>query len=347
MQYYLALVAFSLSGLSIVHGATPDCEATPTHHAVRIQGQGQQLPFVAGDQNFYQTLDNGWVFALVRAENGWSIRLFAGEPVGNAVDLSSLTPPLKGVPNPRDIFGWHFRNAANTGPNNGDVNAPQEMRAFVISPGLVGTAGFKSSGSALPDPSPNDGIGWLQVIDYGLANPIPGTKARMNYLQFDACLSWPRSDDDRDRMLDLASLEFTSEDSEIYGSCGIDLDRYALTAPFAPRQLTGDFDGDGAGDSITRIQRKQDHRLGLATCRAGTWHQILGFEKHQDLRQGFIDQMENWVIIEPNGDIPHQLTGFDLPKADGPLILLERVEKEAILLFWRNGGWQAEKIYGL
>lgn len=95
------------------------------------------FPFVAGERGFYQALQNGWIFALVRAENGWSLRLHDGEPVADAVDLTSLTPPLRGAPNPRDVFGWHFRNAANTGPNEGDVNALQELRAFVISPALA------------------------------------------------------------------------------------------------------------------------------------------------------------------------------------------------------------------
>jgi len=74
----------------------------------------QQLPFVAGGNYFYQTLGNGWIFSLVPAEFGWSIRLYDAAPVGDAVDLTSLTPPLRGTPDPRDIFGWRFHNADNT-----------------------------------------------------------------------------------------------------------------------------------------------------------------------------------------------------------------------------------------
>lgn len=313
---------------------------------MRIQGEDHRFPFVAGDRNFYQALPNGWVFALMRAETGWSVRLYEGEPVGNAADLTALTPPLRGVPNPRDIFGWHFRNAANTAPNTGDVNAPQHMRAFVISPALAGTAGPKLSGDERPEPGPGDGIGWLQVVDFGLANPRPGTKASMNYLQFDACLSWPRTGDERDRLLDAASLEFTPEDTEIYGSCGLDLDRYALAAPFAPRQLSGDFDGDGAGDLITRVRRKRDGTLGLATCRAGTWHEMLGFVTYEGLRGGFVDQMEAWEAFTPGQGVPRPLTGYDLPDADGDIIMLERIEKEAILLYRRDGEWHAKRMYG-
>ena len=45
-----------------------------------------------------------------------------------------LTPPWHLVPNPRYVEGWHFRNASNTGPNDGSVNAPQETREFIFSP---------------------------------------------------------------------------------------------------------------------------------------------------------------------------------------------------------------------
>ncbi len=337
------LISVLYSGTA--QAAEPQCAPSPSHEAVRIPGMGQELPFVAGDRNFYHTLDNGWVFALMRAENGWLVRLYDREPIGDAVDLTSLTPPLRGAPNPRDIFGWHFRNADNTGPNEGDVNAPQSLRAFVISPSLAGTGGFKPSGGQNFAPSPDDGIGWLKVVDFGLANPKPGVPARMNYLQFDACLSWPRPPAERDRLIDLASVEFTVEDREVFGACGLDLDSYELTAPFAPRQLSADFDNDEALDVVARVRRKADGKQGLALCRAGTWLDILGYEKLGDLRPEYIDQLESWTWFSRDGDIPRQLTGFDLPVAGGPLILLERIEKEAILLFRREGEWHATQIY--
>lgn len=344
LVFFTALMG--LGQVAFAQNAEPICAPTPSHHAVRILGDEQKLPYVAGDQNFYQTLKNGWVFALMRIENGWSVRLYEGEPVGDAVDLTALTPPLRGAPNPRDINGWHFRNADNTGPNTGDVNAPQEMRAFVISPALAGTGGWKPAGDEAPAPHPGDGIGWLRIIDYGLANPRPGTRARMNYLQFDACLSWPRGDDERDHLLDAARLDFTAEDVEVYGKCGLDLDRYALAAPFAPRQIAGDFDGDDAGDLITRVRRNRDAELGLATCRAGSWNEIFGFETYEGLRGGFIGEMEAWTLIDPASEVPRQISGFDLPISDGPMILLERIEKEAILLFWRDGAWRTKRLFG-
>jgi hypothetical protein len=88
-----------------------------------------------------------------------------------------LIPPSPGrgyIP-PREIDGWHFRNADNTGPNTGDINAPQRERQFsFLLPGDTDVA---------------SGAGSLVIADYGLADLEPGQQARMVYLRFDACLT--------------------------------------------------------------------------------------------------------------------------------------------------------------
>src|SRR5579862_9546663 len=59
---------------------------------------------------------------------GWSIFIGArGNRTENYVGIA--TPPYHGV-NDADIDAWHFRNADNTGPNNGQVNAPGKVRHF-------------------------------------------------------------------------------------------------------------------------------------------------------------------------------------------------------------------------
>lgn len=344
MRYVLLIFVGALIGSAAL---AQTCEPTPQSYAVRIQADNGQLPHVAGDAPFYQTLDNGWVFALVKNELGWSIRLYEDEPVSDAVDLTSLTPPLRGAPNPRDILGWHFRNADNTAPNTGDVNAPQELRAFTISPGLAGTAGLRPSGRP-QEPGPDDGIGWLKIVDYGLANPEPGKQARMNYLQFDACLSWRRSEEEASILIDRASLEFTPEDEEIFGSCGLDLGKYALDATILPRTLGGDIDGDGAIDEVAQVQRKSDGARALALCRAGTWLKVIGIDPKPlgDLKPGFVAQAEAWQWITPDGERPRHLLGYDLPETDGDILVLERVEKEAMLVYWQNGKLNAHRLYG-
>lgn len=340
--------------VAVASAVAQTCDPTPEKHAVRIQAiqaNGDsaplKLPHVSGDQQFFQVLENGWVFALIKTELGWAIRLYDSEPIGDAADLTSLTPPLHGAPNPRDIFGWHFRNANNTGPNQGGVNAPQHMRAFVISPNLAGTAGLRSSGGPQM-PGPDSGIGWLNIIDFGLANPIPGDNARMNYLQFDACLSWPRTEDETSRLLDEASLEYTSEDTETFGSCGLSLDKYALDASYGPRLLGGDLDGNGAIDEIAQVRRKSDNQRGLALCRAGTWLDLVGFDGKVpgDMRLGYVGQVEAWQWHTPGSTLPRHLLGYELPQSVGDVLVLERIEKEAVLLFWRDGALTTTRVYG-
>lgn len=348
------LILFFGSLIAVMNANAQTCDPTPEKHAIRIQAvqasgniNPLELPTVSGDKSFYQKLENGWVFALIKTELGWSVRLYDGEPVGDATDLTSLTPPLRGAPNPRDIAGWHFRNADNTGPNQGDVNAPQNMRAFIISPSLAGTAGLRSSGGP-QTPGPDAGIGWLNVVDFGLANPVPGTKARMNYLQFDACLSWPRSGDETSRLIDEASLEFLPEELETFGSCGLTLRNHALSAAFAPRQLGGDIDGDGALDEVAQILRGSDERRGLALCRAGTWLHLIDFEDGDvpGLRPGFVGQTEAWQWVSQDDPLPRHLVGYDMPEADGDYLILERVEKEAVVVYWRNETLAAKRMYG-
>lgn len=356
-----AFQIFALAFVSLIAcpaAVAQACEPSAATNAVRILGTGpngdpeqSEHPYVAGDRSFYQQLDNGWVFALIRAEAGWSVRLFENADTGDAADLTSMTPPFSSVPNPRDIFGWHFRNAANTGPNEGDVNAPQALRAFVISPALAGTGGFKPSVDPdeprLTSPGPDDGAGWLRVLDYGLANTAPGETARMNYLEFDACISWPRGAVEQARLEDLASPDYTEKDREMFGACGLDLNDNELDARYLPRTLGGDIDGDGALDNIAQIRRTSDGKRGLALCRAGAWMHPIGYdgETPGDLTPGYIDQIENWQWLAPGTAIPRHLTGHDLPTADGDLLILERFEKEAIAVFWRNGELSARQIY--
>jgi hypothetical protein len=95
--------------------------------------------------------------------------------------------------NPRDIDGWHFRNANNTGPNDGSVNAPSGRREFIFSP-LVGR-GIEYRGSATAvgdvDKVKAFGRGWIFIESYRLTPPREGGQAGFESLTFWACLSWP------------------------------------------------------------------------------------------------------------------------------------------------------------
>jgi hypothetical protein len=96
-------------------GVAQVCDETSELNAVHILGSDaggvltdQVYPLVAGDRNFLQPLANGWVFALMKVEAGWTLRLYEHDRIGDAVDLTSMTPPYGAAPNPRDLFGWHF-----------------------------------------------------------------------------------------------------------------------------------------------------------------------------------------------------------------------------------------------
>ncbi len=330
------------------------CESTTTTIAERIRGQNlqgeltdQRFPEVAGDASFFQRLAGGWVFALIKVENGWSLRVYEHEPVDDAVDLSALTPPRM-APNPRDILGWHFRNSDNTGTNTGDVNAPQHQRAFVISPSLAGTGGYRSTDDAtMMEPGPDDSIGWLTVLDYGLAGLDKDQRARMNYLQFDACITRKRSDAEIRALADSTHLDYDSQDIETFGSCGLDLERFELSAPFVPRSTGGDIDGDDALDEIAQIIHSRSQRRGLALCRAGTWISVVGAggADMPGLSMGYLDQVEAWHWLSRKNNETAAWQGYALPDSAGDILILERIEKEAVALYWRNDGLHSQHIY--
>lgn len=359
----------ALLSWTTVSGATPPCEPTGERYAVRIlpvsvdgQAPGPH-PEIWGRRVFEQVVEGRWLFQLVPQPHGWSIRILDYPVEGEPVELSVITPPHGGVPNPREISGWHFRNADNTGPNLGDVNAPQHDRLFFFARSAAEAGRFApSTDPSAPrwqSPTPDQGVGWLRIVDYGLSDLEPGERARMTYLQFEACLTWPKSDDQRHREADAASREFIPEEVETFGACGLDLSAFALDAAVLPRMLGGDLDGDGALDEVAQIRRRSDGKRGLAVCRAGTWIHLIdtvapegedmrpGFagSAGEGLRPGFIDQMEAWRRVEKD----HGPLGYvgepPWPEAEGDLLLLERIEKEAVLIFWKNGAFRSQQVY--
>ena len=107
-------------------------------------------------------------------------------------NIARLTPPYHFVPNPRYVEGWHFRNADNSGPNDGSVNAPQEERDFVFSPEV---------GRSIDRPETPEQLAQLQLAGQGrlmitslrLGNLEPGKKAYIRRMTFSIRFSWPSS----------------------------------------------------------------------------------------------------------------------------------------------------------
>ncbi len=161
--------------------ATPasSCKAGPyTFSGVIKKGETFSRPF------------GGFVFTLEPMQYGWTIDIAQGQHHHPA----NLTPPRHFVPNPIDIEGWHFRNEANTGPNTGDVNAPDEHREFFFSPKF---------GTCMPIPenatqaefeaATRDGTGVLEITDLTLGNLKPGEKADIQEMKFTVRLAVTQS----------------------------------------------------------------------------------------------------------------------------------------------------------
>jgi hypothetical protein len=174
-----------LLALLVWHGGPPDCSPEPGRHAEPISGS------VSRGETFNRRLASGWIFRLRAVELGWTIEVTTTGR--EEEDLARLTPPWHFVPNPRDLEGWHFRNASNTGPNDGSVNAPGELREFIFSPAVGREIEYDGSATAeaLVETVGSFGRGWLFVESYRLTPPQSGTRAAFETLRFLACLTWP------------------------------------------------------------------------------------------------------------------------------------------------------------
>jgi hypothetical protein len=163
----------------------PACDAQPGRRAERVHGT------VDRGNRFVQTTLSGWIVRLVPAAEGWLLQITVRDR--ESEDLARLTPPWHFVPNPREIDGWHFRNSDNTAPNDGSVNAPQELREFIFSP-AVGRE-LEYNGSNTPPEAvervQSYGRGWIYIESYRLTPPRRGERASFETLTFSACLTWP------------------------------------------------------------------------------------------------------------------------------------------------------------
>ena len=175
----------TLAALSDPDVERPLCQAAPGRAAEQVSGR------VSAGERFNQTTPSGWQVRLAPVQYGWMLEV--GAKLHGDDDYSRLTPPWHGVPNPRQIEGWHFRNADNTGPNDGSVNAPQQLRQFVFSP-QVGH-GIEYNGSATNAEDVERirafGQGWLFIDKSELSPKAQGQRASFQSMDFTVCLTWP------------------------------------------------------------------------------------------------------------------------------------------------------------
>lgn len=314
------------------------CADTENHNAVQISGE------VSGSHQYSSQVRSDWTFMLQPSLYGWDIRLYDKD----GLDLTQITAPFRFAPNPREIYGWHFRNLDNTGPNEGDVNAQQHERRFIFSESLSGTGGFKPSTDGQESEmtlDENQGIGWLKINDFGLADLEKGQKARMVYLDFTTCLYMPKSEADK-RKDEFNNSVFLSEETEYMKSCGLS-DDFELSAWVLPRWLEGDLDGDDSNDVVAPVMRKSDGMKAVAICRAGTWITMLGSSHDQlagNMDRRYIQQVEAWQITKTD-DVPVYDSESSRPKTNRDILLLERIEKSAYSVYWDGAKFISHEHY--
>lgn len=160
------------------------CENCPDHTFVRGQAATLHGEVKLGE-GFRRDLWNGLRFELTPIPLGWEIAV--RDTTRPAENLARLTLPLQG-PNPHTIEGWHFRNPANTGPNRGEVNAPQEERGFIFSPEVGRSIQGPSSNAEVGEDEiervADDGRGVLTIEEMKLTAPRAGERAGIESMRF-------------------------------------------------------------------------------------------------------------------------------------------------------------------
>jgi hypothetical protein len=182
-----ALLALSMGYAAGANAPAPRCVAEAGRRAEQIRGD------VARGASFSKSTGGGWILKLAPIKDGGGWLLEVSAKGREDEDLSRLTPPWHFVPNARAIEGWHFRNRDNTGPNDGSVNAPQELREFIFSPAVGRGIEYNGSTTSAEDVAKVGafGRGWLHLDAFRLTPPRRGERAAFEWMKFSACLTWP------------------------------------------------------------------------------------------------------------------------------------------------------------
>ena len=152
-------------------------------------------------QQFERIIGHGLVFQLTPHAGGWFIDIFPQGGLGaNDYGLADIaTPPFHGITS-LQVEGWHFRNATNTGPNDGSVNAPQAERdfQFVMNESdarIVADAIDRFEEGKTKDFSPpvSFGHGKFVVQHLTLGNFVPGSRAWIESMDWSVRLEFPIS----------------------------------------------------------------------------------------------------------------------------------------------------------
>jgi len=169
------------------------CLNCPEHTFVRGRTASFQGAVKRGER-FQRDLWDGLRLELEPTDLGW--RIVVRDTTRAAENLARLTPPFHFVPNPCDIEGWHFRNQANTGPNKGDVNAPQQERWFIFSREVGRSIQPADSETDITEDEVArvgaQGRGALTIEDMALTPPKPGERAGIESMRFTVAIEEAR-----------------------------------------------------------------------------------------------------------------------------------------------------------
>ncbi len=303
--------------------------------------------------------DDGLGLAHVTLEprpHGWHIALYGphGEP------LPVFAPPQRPVEtNPLNLAGWHFRNAANDGPNTGDVNAPQHRRRFAFGALAVGAAHPETMTPAQPGQAPSGDIGGLGEIVLGpfeLSPPAPGERASFEWLNFKGCLAFRQGAAEPVSPSPDAEPMSLMQAASALKACGLDQSTYQISGrmaggPFGgqPGVLRPDMDGDGSPDLLAAIERREDKRPGAALCLSDASRLLLaGYDGPigPQLMPDYFKSIDVWAVF-PQGPIAPGASGAVPPTLRGDAVLLGKSETSSVLLFLTPDGrldsyWQGD-----
>lgn len=277
-------------------------------------------------------------FVLNPTEFGWRI----GMADQNGMGLHVFAAPIRPVEtNPLNIAGWHFRNRDNSGPNTGDVNAPQHQRRFSF-----GTMAIDPTRQPeLITPAVADegfgGIGVLDITDFTLTPPKSGERAAMISLTFSACLIWQGGGDRLDPIVDAdPGVAFETVVATMRG-CGLNSDEFKISDRMSKGRegaqrpfLEPDLDGDNIPDLVVPVTRRSDGAAGLALCLIGDETLLLaGYDGRigRHLDPSYLADADAWMVH--SGPVHPSPDEGPPPMIRGDAILLGKEEKSSVLIY--------------
>jgi hypothetical protein len=326
--------------------------AAPSAWASQVCGAQEELASVSfeaelseGDQ-FRREVADGLTFMLAPTDYGWKIDVYSR----TGANLAELTPPQRMADvNPRALNGWHFRNAENSAPNTGDVNAPQHFRTFVFGPGALDSE-MAARNPLRFDDGPEFGRGELEIIELRLTRPRPGQRARMTHLSSRACLEWtPMAAEPLPDGVEPIPLWMV----ELFDACGLPeglrLSNHMSWGPYpSVNYLEPDLDGDGAHELVVPIVRQRDLKRGLAVCwRGGERLDLIGLdgELGQHLTADYFDHMDYWSVHERR-EVGQGIAEGAPPTLNGDGLTIGKEGASSVLVYYAADGfnsyWQGD-----